>query len=416
MNGAATPSLTACPPPLQPEPTRKSWPMRQLLAVLLSLCLGLFLADGVVSLVDDSLILLFGTHLLAGIRGIVFLFDMLMVAVIYGLMGLTPIIPKRLFLPLTLFSPAAALFVVPVLIYFHGRIQQVAWVISLCQVIFGLSILYLLQGALKIRWPLVPKNRLQARRFSWLNLLGFLLVNFFVLLPVAVGYLVCCGALAVEHFSEGFLAVRPGGLIVQVRKYVRNDGKTIRLVPMSHVGEPEFYRKLARSFPTNSIILMEGVTDNQNLLTNKITYKRMATSLGLAEQQQEFEPTRGELVWADVDVEQFAPNTIGFLNLIMLVHSKGVNADTVLKVMQYSPPAHFEEQLLDDLLAKRNRRVLEEMHSQLSQSEHIVVPWGVAHMPGIAKEIQKSGFRLEGTQEYVAIRFRSAAKQSKNAP
>jgi len=34
-------------------------------------------------------------------------------------------------------------------------------------------------------------------------------------------------------------------------------------------------------------------------------------------------------------------------------------------------------------------------------------------MPEIAREIQKSGFRLVETQEYVAIRFRSAAnKQS----
>jgi hypothetical protein len=139
----------------------------------------------------------------------------------------------------------------------------------------------------------------------------------------------------------------------------------------------------------------------------------MATSLGVAEQQKEFKP-RGELVRADVDVEQFATNTISFLNLVMLIHAQGVNAETVLKVMQFSPP-HFEEQLFDDLLRKRNRRVIEEIQARLSQSENIIVPWGAAHMPEIAKEIQKSGFRLDETREYVAIRFRSAGNENKSA-
>jgi hypothetical protein len=226
-------------------------------------------------------------------------------------------------------------------------------------------------------------------------------------------YLVLCAALAVGHFSDGFLALRPGGLTVRVRKYARNDGKTIQLFPMSHIGEPDFYRKLSQSFPTNSIILMEGVTDDRNLLTNKITYKRMATSLGLAEQHEEFNPTQGELVPADVDVEQFTANTIGLLNLAMLIHSKGVNTETVLTMLRFSPPPHYEEELLDDLLRKRNRHLLEELHARLSQTEHIIVPWGVAHMPEIAKEIQKAGFRLVETREYIAIRFGSAGKETK---
>ena len=182
---------------------------------------------------------------------------------------------------------------------------------------------------------------------------------------------------------------------------------------MSHIGDPAFYRKLSQSFPTNSIILMEGVSDQRHLLTNTITYKRMATTLGVAEQQKEFKP-RGELVRADVDVEQFAGSTIDFLNLVTLIHSRGVNAETLLKLLQFSPSG-FEEQLFDDLLRKRNRRLMEEIHGRLSQAEHIIVPWGAAHMPEIAREIHKSGFRMVETQEYVAIRFRSAGNTIKSA-
>src|SRR6266702_4590525 len=54
---AAGPLATVPPPPLPEIKTGKSPLMRQFLAILLSLCLGLFLADAVVSLMDDSLIL-----------------------------------------------------------------------------------------------------------------------------------------------------------------------------------------------------------------------------------------------------------------------------------------------------------------------------------------------------------------------
>ena len=184
---------------------------------------------------------------------------------------------------------------------------------------------------------------------------------------------------------------------------------------MAHVGEPEFYRSLSQSFPTNSLVLMEGVSDNRNLLTNKISYKRMATSLGLAEQQKEFKPARVPLVRADVDVEEFAASTIDLLNLAMLVHSKGLNAETVTRLTQFSPSPGYEERLFDDILRKRNRHLLEEIDARLPRSQNIIVPWGVAHMPEIAREIQKSGFRLSETRDYQAIRFASLGKKSKSA-
>ncbi|MGD1090036.1 MAG: hypothetical protein ABR955_15130, partial [Verrucomicrobiota bacterium] len=381
---------------------------------LLSLCLGLFLADAVASLADDSLILFFGTHLFSVVREVISTVAALMAVGVYCLIGLTPMVPKRLFLPIPLFNLVAVLAVFPFAIYCFDRIQQVAWGISFCQVILALGILYGSQGGFKFCWPLLSEGQLGIRRFSWRNLSVFVLVNVFVLLPAVIVYAFLCTAVAVDHFSDGFMALHPGGLTVQVRKYVRNDGKTIELFPMSHVADAGFYQKVSQTFPTNSIILMEGVTDTQNLLTNKISYKRMAKALGLAEQKEKFVPVRGEIVPADVDVDEFSNNTIDFLNLIMLIHSRGVNAGNLQKLMLYSPPPDFEEQLFDDLLRKRNQHLLEEIQSHLLQSDNIMVPWGVAHMPGIAREIQKSGFRLDETREYVVIRFRFFGNQGKS--
>src|SRR6266568_4475088 len=295
--GASAPPGAASPPPLPAQPKR----MRQMFAILLSLGFGLFLADAVVSLADNSLNLLFHLLVHSVVQEILCLFAVLTGIVIYGLMGLTPMIPKRLFLPVTLFNPLAALAMVPLAIYFYDRLQQIGWAIALCQVVFGLGILRLAQGGFNFRWPLVPEKQLAARGFSWLNLLVFLLLNAFVLLPAVIVYLVLCAGLAADHFSDGFLKLGPDGLTVQVRKYARNDGKTIQLFPMAHIGDTDFYRKVSQSFPANSIILLEGVSDSRNLLTNRITYKRMAASLGLTEQQKEFKPSQGELVRADED-------------------------------------------------------------------------------------------------------------------
>jgi hypothetical protein len=385
--------------------------MKKLLSILLSLCLGLFLAVGAVSVVDDSLVLLFGFHLLTMTSGILTFIAALMAMLVYGLMGLTPMIPKRVFLPVTLFYVAGLLVVFPTLIYCYDRIIQIDWVLSFCQVILGLGLLWWLRGGLKFRWPIVEDKHLGDRRFSWRNLSVFLLLNVFVLLPAMVAYLALCAALAMDHFTGGFLALHPGGMTVQVRKYVRDDGKTILLIPMAHVAEADFYRKVSQSFPSNSIILMEGVTDRKHLITTGTSYKRMAKALHLAEQHEEFKPSRGKMVRADVDVEQFSTNTIDFINLVMFIHSKGMTPETVQKALQYSPPPDFQKQVFGDLLRKRNRHLWEEIQARLPESENIIVPWGVAHMPGIAAEIQKSGFRLDESREYEVIQFHVFRKQ-----
>ena len=64
------PVPAASPPPLPLNPNQKST-LRHLFAMVLSLFVGLFLIDAVVSLADDSLILFFDSHALTWIRGLV---------------------------------------------------------------------------------------------------------------------------------------------------------------------------------------------------------------------------------------------------------------------------------------------------------------------------------------------------------
>ena len=378
---------------------------RQLLVVLLNLCFALFLADAAISVADDLLIMVFKLQVLTAFRGMFLLASLLTAVPVYLSMGLTRAVPKQLFIPVTLFSPVCALLFLPLLIYFYGEAQLFSLGFSILQAVLGIGILRYLNGTSWFRWPAITGTRLNPRGFSWLNLWMFLAGNVFVLVPAVVIYLFSCASMAVNHYSDGFVSLRPNGMMMRVRQYTRSDGNTIDLFPMSHVAEADFYQKVVGSFPSNSVVLLEGVTDRQHLITNQISYKRMARTLGLVEQQKTFQPIGPERINADVDVSVFSTNTINFLNLVMRMYSKGLSLETVLPVIQYSPSQEFQQEIFDDILRKRNRHLLYEIRSQLGQSDHVVVPWGAAHMPEIARAIQGDKFQLTKTWEYQAIRF-----------
>ncbi len=358
-------------------------------------------------MVDDTCLLLFGSHLLTAINGILSCLVFLVVLLVYVLMGLTPLIPKRMVLPVVLFIAAQWLAVLPLAIFYvydYRWILPLDLIASLLTMVLGLVILRWLHGGWKFRWPLVADEHLGTRVFSWWNLLAFVGLNLFVALAT-VGCGWGCVSLAVSHYTDGFVALRPSGVVLQARKYVREDGRTIVLFPMSHIAESDFYRSVEQSVASNSVVLLEGVTDRQNLLTNQISYKRAAKALHLAEQHEEFNPSRGRLVPADVDVQEFTSNTIAVLNLVMLVHSQGVNSNTLSRLLQFPFNPEVEQQLEEDLVLKRNRHVLHELFARLPDSDSFIIPWGAAHMSGLAREIKKSGFRLVGTRNFLSIRF-----------
>ena len=411
---SASASPNALPPKLTPDaPTtlgRPSLPTgispgRQLGAALMSLFLGLVLANAIFSTLDDTCALLWGAHFLSLPSTILLFITVPAVALVYALTGLTPVIPKHVALPVMALLGLPLVVALPVMVYYYHELLWFDWLTSGAQVVGCLLLIRWLQGNWQFRWPLVADQHLGRRPFTWRNLLLFVGLNLLVLLPAAILYLGGCAALAVHHFTGGFVALRPGGIVMQARKYIREDGRTVVLIPMTHIADSEFYRSVAEAVTSNSVVLMEGVTDRHNLLTNRLSYRRAAKSLHLAEQHEGFKLEQGRLIQADVDVQEFSSNTIALLNLVTLVHGEGLTPRTVGQLMQYSPTEDMEQQLFDDLLAKRNRHVLSELQARLPESVNFVIPWGAAHMAGLAREIEKSGFHLAGTRDYLAIRF-----------
>jgi hypothetical protein len=431
--------LSGQPSPVPPViraagvPGEKPAAVRQAMAIVLSLQLGLFCGTAVVSVLDDSLVLISGLQILTGLSVVLTFLSLALTCVIYLLMGLTPLVPKRIFLPMLLFYVGGLLVSMFLMIRYFRHALLIDWGFSLCQLAVGLGFVALAQGGWKIRWPLLPDHRLGARLFSWGNTLAFLLVNFFLALTAAtaLGY---GASRAVQHFTGGFVSLRPSGIVMQARKYMNAEGKTVQLIPMQHIADAAFYREVTRACPSNAVVLMEGVTDEHHLLTNKLSYARAANKLGLVEQKRQFDPVQCQVVFADVDVSEFTTNTLSLLNLVILIHTQGLNRDTFAQLQQFSQiPANDRElqQMFDqernifgtfqaDLLDKRNAHLLREFWKRLPEGNYFVIPWGAEHMQGIAPEIEQRGFHLVETREIVSVRFfggnRDAAGKAEAAP
>ena len=408
------------PPPIIPEATGSfgsfetvgaslSAPRSPFLIVILSLFLAAFVLHAAVSFLDDALALAFRFQLLAAPRGLLTLAAALLGLVVLVLAAFTRRVPKRCFVPLALFNFLAPLLLIPLLIYQYERLHLGAWILSAIQLAVALGALAWARGGLRSRWPLVAEERLGPPGFRWGNLIGFVLANLCVLLPAIVLYLAFCASLAVGHFSGGFLALQSDGLTAKATRFIRDDGKSIKLIPMMHIGEPAFYARVTRSFPTNALVLLEGVTDQTHLIQEKLSYKRLASSLGLVEQQSGFEPGRaqGNSRRADVDVSVFSKSTIELLNLAARIHAEGFRSQAFLDVVRRGEDPALGKQLWEDILTGRNRHLLEEIQTGLQESDVLVVPWGAAHMPGVAEGIRQLGFKSAEIQEFKVVLFRT---------
>lgn len=322
----------------------------------------------------------------------------------YLVMAFRPGIPKRVFLPVALFLPVSIVIVLPMIVFFYKHAAWIGVGVSVLQVLLAVWAIRWLKKGSESKGVLVPTARLTDKPFSWAHFAGMILTGLMVIIPALALYTFCSAKFAVTHFSAGFVNLSMAGLSMEVRDYIREDGKKITLVPMSHIGESSFYESLAVSFPHDSIVLMEGVSDRKKVVKTVSNYSKMAQSLGLVEQQEVFKP-QGEIVAADIDISDFSSETLEMLKSVMLLHSKGVTPETMPILMKPASPGL--EKLMEDILDKRNEHLLKVLYERLPDSNHFIVPWGAAHMPGISVDIEKAGFRIASRRPYLAVRFGS---------
>jgi hypothetical protein len=400
--------------------------------VFANLFLVLFLADGCISFFDGFVSLFAPLALLSGARDVLADSVIIMAVLVYLCLGIDRRLPKRVFLPLILF-----VFWCPLSVWFFPALagnRAYGLFVTFAQVALVMLPLSRFRKG-DSRSLTMPPAMFDTPLFSLKNTLVFGVVNLFVI-PVALALLALYAANSyMAEYTSGFMRLAPGGLYMTDRVY-RRGARTIRLASMIHVGEKKYYDELAGSVAQGrTIVLAEGVTDEKNLLRNRLDYGRVAGFLGLTSQEKmhfrgkliepealdepqapcggagEKERTGpADILRADVDISAFHPPTILLLNTmgkqLQESHSLVKGLLAVNAWAEKNITREMNDVIMDDILYRRNREVVRYLGKALARYDTVVIPWGAMHMKEIEEEVLKRGYRLQEERERVSIDFR----------
>jgi hypothetical protein len=250
--------------------------------------------------------------------------------------------------------------------------------------------------------------------------LGSVFVAICVLLPGGLVYLLVLLATWVQLGTQGYVSFDLVGVSLADRYYARED-REVRLVGMMHVGEGDVYRDLVASFISPStVVLAEGVSDEQGLLEVPLSYESAARAIGL-EQQGELveylaESRDGELAeWpvvrhADVDLSTFDPTTLEWLAWSATVWSSSSPIAALAQLQRrLSAGGDIWTVVSGDILDRRNAHLLMEIESALEEFQRVIVPWGALHLPVIEASLVEQGFERTDSQLRRFVSWRTVA-------
>jgi hypothetical protein len=248
-----------------------------------------------------------------------------------------------------------------------------------------------------------------------------------VLAPAAIAYLGVLVATSIQLSTHGFVSFDRTGVSLADRRYTRGD-REIRLVGMMHVGESEAYHEVARSFVgASTVVLEEGVSDEEALLETPLSYQRAAALLGL-EQQDDFERYLAgleeelanvgpEFLHADLDMSDFSPETLEWLEQAAQVYAAERPWQALRAFAAWSKERAGQWQLVErDLFQRRNEHLLATIEEALGKYERVVVPWGALHLPYIESALVERGFERASSAQHRLLSWRRLLAMAGGGP
>lgn len=360
----------------------------------LNIYMVLFLIDGTISLSGTVTRHLFGVQLSYFPQQLIAFVVVLMSLPMYIMTGCVRGLPKGVVLPMVLFTVWVSVFkALPLPIYLG--LQNTITLASVFQLCLGIVLLLILRYRDKHKQWLYTASVVEKLSFRWKRLVGFMAINVILILPLIGLYLGISLRLGVSHFSRGFMRLDATGVTLEARTYLYED-KYIHLLPTAHIARPTFYNELVDPLPyEHTVILPEGITDEKKILKDGIRLTKIAEKLGLESQDNQVIVAKRPTAYCDVDVSDFSPGTIDYLKTCVRVskHLTDGKLDLAIQVM-FSAPEPDLNVLWNDILVLRNQRVIACMTEQLKTYEHIAIPWGAAHMPGIERTLFEMGAKV----------------------
>ena len=368
----------------------------------------LYALDAGLTALDEIAAAVSGVHLLYFARSPAGFAALVAAAALYGWMAISARPPKRIFIPPILVLLWIDFGALPLSITAPASVGVVTAVVQAAATLYMLA---LVRRTTDGSWLLSPES-VAGPSFRFASTAGFVTANL-VLAPVVLTALFFSAlALYVEKSTSGFVSFDTTGVNLDERRYLRDD-HVIRLVGMMHIGELGGYRDLIDSFSgASTVVLAEGVSDEHGLL-HTFGYGRAAKSLGLNAQppiqtvldeihadRDECEDDEVAEEWptverADLDVGDFTPATVDFLNRVGRFWNAPDPEERLRELVALVSDPHAEEWarcFQVDLVDKRNRHLLERIEASLVDHRTIVVPWGGLHLPGIEHRILEWGF------------------------
>jgi len=221
----------------------------------------LFLLDGLVSLVNALTGRLWGIQPLFMLQGIIAFMVFALSFPLYILIGSMRAFPKRVVLPMVIFTVwGGLLFALPVPIFLG--IGNTILLLSVIQPCLGIvTILVLRYSARHTHW-LYNSSDFAHIAFQWKRLFGFAVANVFLIIPLLGVWLAVSLSLAVSHLSSGFVHLGLRGISTEARTYLY-DNKQILLLPTVHIAQPAFYRRLVAPLPVESTVVISRGRNRQ---------------------------------------------------------------------------------------------------------------------------------------------------------
>jgi hypothetical protein len=371
------------------------------LARLANAFVALYALDAGLSLVEELLRIATGSSLLFVPREVIAVLNLLAVFPCLALLVLTPRWPVSVFLPLGLSTLWLALGAAPLPLWVAPA-RAVGPVLAAMQVVIATAALLRVRQLTGRRdWRLAAES-LGGPAFALRHSLAALGVTCFVLLPVALAYAAVALATSLQVATQGFVSFDLAGVSLADRVYARDD-REVRLVGMMHLGEGDAYRELVASFAAPStVILEEGVTDEQGLLEVPISYERAAGAMGLemqggidsyiSESHDADSPDRPVVRAADVDIGTFDATTIAWLSWAGRIWSAATLQESLALLADgQAVEGDALETVMADILDRRNAHLEGEIDRALEDFERVIVPWGALHLSEIESSRRGQG-------------------------
>lgn len=390
-----------------------------------------FLANGLLSFIDEVAQTQIGFSGLSILRGVVAVVVLLMSLPVAGILVFSARAPKRVVVPMVLFVWWA---------YFcegfplqNWNSPWVAFGMAAAQLLLAVGLLVVLKEP-GSDWRTPFAVREGDGKFHWKN---FLLTGLGMGAALTVSLLAAMAfglAAKLEKGTGGYVRLKSDGIYVVERKF-KHDDREVWLAGMMHVARREFYRDiLPHADPAlPSVVLIEGVTDRKRLLKNSLHYTKFAKMLHLDSQEDseytqdvmtglalekgdslppEREPREGlkGLVFkhADVDVETFNPKTIAFIIAAMGLFQAENVQELLTAISDPKSPLNdqaVEKQVMQDILFSRNDKLVSEIDSSLKGYRRVIVPWGAFHLSGVQSWLISHDFVQKEEVERKAIGF-----------